>query len=53
LRILQPQPTLRAVAQPDAVAQTLARALSASAAMPVRALPETGVRAGRPAEAMA
>jgi hypothetical protein len=52
-RITRPQPTLRAVAAPDAVAQTLARALAASAAMPVRPLAQADSRAGRPAEAMA
>jgi hypothetical protein len=52
-RVMRPQPTLRAVAGPEAVAQILARALAASAAMPVRALAPDAARAERPAEAMA
>lgn len=36
--ITRPQPTLRAVAEPEAVAQLLARALAASASMPVQAV---------------
>jgi hypothetical protein len=34
--VSRPQPTLRAVAEPEAVAQILGRALSAAAALPVR-----------------
>jgi hypothetical protein len=52
----RPQPTLRAVTDPQAVAQMLGRALSAAAAMPVRAMAtETAARPARqPAtEAMA
>jgi hypothetical protein len=52
-RVMRPQPTLRAVAAPDAVAQTLARALAASAAMPVRPLAGADAPARRPAEALA
>jgi hypothetical protein len=37
-QVSRPQPTLRAVPEPEAVAQLLGRALSASAAMPVRAV---------------
>ncbi|WP_137181308.1 photosynthetic complex putative assembly protein PuhB [Roseomonas sp. AR75] len=54
-RVLRPQPMLRAVAQPDSVAQILGRALAAAAAVPVQPI---GARApakaaDRPAEAMA
>lgn len=54
-QVSRPQPTLRAVADPAAVAQLLGRALAAASAMPVRALPAEPVRAvDRPAaEAMA
>jgi hypothetical protein len=54
--VSRPEPTLRAVAEPDAVAQTLGRALAAAAAMPVRAVAvDPAARpAGSPsAEAMA
>lgn len=54
--VSKPQPTLRAVVAPDAVAQVLARALAGAAAMPVRSVsPEPADRvAGKPAaEAMA
>jgi hypothetical protein len=54
--VSKPQPTLRAVAEPEAVAQLLARALAGAAAMPVRALASQpiGRAAGKPAaEAMA
>jgi hypothetical protein len=53
--LARPQPTLRAVAQPDQVAQILGRALAAAAAMPVRPMATTPARAAdRPAaEAMA
>lgn len=36
-RVSKPEPTLRAVAEPDRVAQILARALAGAASMPVRA----------------
>ena len=52
----RPQPTLRALTEPDAVAQILGRALAAAAAMPVRPVDAAAsVRtAGKPAaEAMA
>lgn len=52
----RPQPTLRAVPEPEAVAQTLGRALAAAAAMPVRpvAAAAAGQKAVKPAaEAMA
>jgi len=52
-RIARPQPTLRAVANPDAVAQVLARALAASASMPVRAMPAAEAAARPAAEALA
>jgi hypothetical protein len=55
-RVMRPQPMLRAVAQPEAVAQTLGRALAAAAAMPVQPIAgaQTGQAADRPtAEAMA
>ena len=45
--VSRPEPTLRAVAEPEVVAQTLGRALAAAAAMPVRAMATDG--AGRPA----
>jgi len=45
--VSRPEPTLRAVAEPDVVAQTLGRALAAAAAMPVRAV--AADPAGRPA----
>ncbi|MFM2150857.1 MAG: putative photosynthetic complex assembly protein PuhB [Pseudomonadota bacterium] len=54
--VSKPQPTLRAVAEPEAVAQLLARALAGAAAMPVRPLASQpiGRAAGKPAaEAMA
>lgn len=38
-RFTRPEPTLRAVAEPEAVAQLLGRALANAAAMPVRAIP--------------
>lgn len=38
-RFTRPEPTLRAVAEPDAVAQLLGRALASAASMPVRAMP--------------
>ena len=43
-RIARPEPTLRALADADQVAQILARALAAHAAMPVTALQGTGNR---------
>jgi hypothetical protein len=52
----KPQPTLRAVTEPEAVAHALARALSAAAAMPVRAVvtEQEGRAAAKPGvEAMA
>lgn len=55
-RVSKPEPTLRAVMEPDLVAQILARALAGSAAMPVRpAAGQSSSRAvGKPtAEAMA
>jgi hypothetical protein len=53
--VTKPQPTLRAVAQPEAVAQILGRALAAASSMPVRPVANDPVRAAdRPAaEAMA
>jgi hypothetical protein len=46
-RITRPEPTLRAVAEPEMVAQTLGRALAAAASMPVRAVPAAAAgRAG-------
>jgi hypothetical protein len=54
--VSRPQPTLRAVAEPEAVAQILGRALAAAAAMPVRAVATqpAGQKAVKPAaEAMA
>lgn len=36
--VSRPQPTLRAVAEPEAVAQVLGRALASAAAMPVRSM---------------
>ncbi len=53
--ITRPQPTLRAVAEPEAVARILSRALAASAAMPVQpvaaaaAAPAGGFAEGAPA----
>jgi hypothetical protein len=48
----KPQPTLRAVLQPEMVAQTLGRALAAASAMPVRAVQSEPARAAeRPAAA--
>lgn len=38
-RFIRPQPTLRALAEPEAVAQLLGRALAAAASMPVRTAP--------------
>ena len=54
-RFTRPEPTLRAVAQPEAVAQLLGRALATAASMPVRAVPATAGRAAGQgaAEAMA
>jgi hypothetical protein len=54
-RVMRPQPMLRAVSQPEAVAQTLGRALAGSAAMPVRPMagPSAAKPADRPATAMA
>jgi hypothetical protein len=50
--VTKPQPTLRAVAQPEQVAQTLGRALAAASSMPVRPVqPETARAADRPAAA--
>jgi hypothetical protein len=40
-RLTRPQPMLRAVAEPAAVAQLLGRALAAAASLPVRAVPAT------------
>ncbi|MGG5819194.1 photosynthetic complex putative assembly protein PuhB [Falsiroseomonas sp. HW251] len=53
--LTKPQPTLRAVAQPEQVAQVLGRALAAASSMPVRPVANQPVRAAdRPAaEAMA
>ena len=48
----RPQPTLRAVAQPDQVAQILGRALAAATSTPVRAVANDPARAAdRPAAA--
>jgi hypothetical protein len=55
-QVSRPQPTLRAVAEPEAVAQLLGRALAAAAAMPVRAIAadNAGRAASKPGnEAMA
>ncbi|WP_372621399.1 photosynthetic complex putative assembly protein PuhB [Falsiroseomonas sp.] len=55
-RITRPEPTLRAVPEPEAVAQLLGRALAAAASMPVRAVPASAAQrpAGQgSAEAMA
>lgn len=54
-RLMRPQPMLRAVAQPESVAQTLGRALAAAAAVPVQPMAgrKSGQVADRPAEAMA
>ncbi len=54
--VSKPQPTLRAVAQPEMVAQVLSRALAGAASMPVRPLASQPIdrAAGKPAaEAMA
>jgi len=52
-RFSKPQPTLRAVAEPQLVAQALARALAAAATMPVRAMRTEAANAapGKPATA--
>jgi hypothetical protein len=54
-RVMRPQPMLRAVPQPDSVAQILGRALASAAAMPVQPIAgrKAGQTADRPAEAMA
>lgn len=50
--VTRPQPALRAVAEPEQVAQVLGRALAASAAMPVRPVTTEPARAAeRPAAA--
>jgi hypothetical protein len=54
LHVARPQPMLRAVPQPEAVAQILGRALAAASSMPVRAVSPAADAAKRPAaEAMA
>jgi hypothetical protein len=52
---MRPQPMLRAVAQPDSVAQILGRALASAASMPVQAIGDRkpGRAADRSAAAMA
>ncbi|PWS39024.1 hypothetical protein DFH01_07200 [Falsiroseomonas bella] len=54
-RVMRPQPMLRAVPQPDSVAQILGRALASAAAMPVQPIAgrKANQAAERPAEAMA
>jgi hypothetical protein len=54
-RVMRPQPMLRAVPQPEGVAQILGRALASAAAMPVQPLAgrKADQAADRPAEAMA
>lgn len=48
-RITRPEPTLRAVAQPEQVAQILGRALASAASMPVSVAAPADARSTRPA----
>jgi hypothetical protein len=54
-RLARPEPSLRAVAEPEKVAQLLSRALAGAAAMPVRPIGEAPAdrAAAKPAAAMA
>ncbi|WP_158639105.1 photosynthetic complex putative assembly protein PuhB [Elioraea rosea] len=49
----RPQPTLRCIAEPETVAQIIGRALAASAALPVQAVPGTEHRSPARGEAAA